>query len=154
MKGRHSVDTQFDLFIPAIVDLKWRDQKDTMERPFFSLSKNKRMKPIEYKSTRDGIFVTVRPHPEYGMATIWDADILIWAASVVCDLRNRGVNDIPRKLNKTSLGTTFAPESTWLDCPFRGVSAGDDSGANVIFNPFDCYLMPYVWQSAAYVGSV
>jgi plasmid replication initiation protein len=99
MKARHSVDSQFDLFIPAIVDLKWRDQKDTMERPFFSLSKNKRMKPIEYKSARDGIFVTVRPHPEYGMATIWDADILIWAASVVCDLRNRGVNDIPRKLN-------------------------------------------------------
>ena len=98
MKARHSVDPQFDFFIPAIVDLKWRDQKDTMERPFFSLSKNKRMKPIEYKSARDGIFVTVRPHPEYGMATIWDADILIWAASVICDLRNRGANDIPRKL--------------------------------------------------------
>jgi len=99
MKARHPVDSQFDFFIPAIVDLKWRDQKDTMERPFFSLSKNKRLKPIEYKSARDGIFVTVRPHPEYGMATIWDADILIWAASVVTDFRNRGINDIPRKLN-------------------------------------------------------
>jgi len=99
MKSRHAVDPQFDFFIPAIVDLKWRDQKDTMERPFFSLSKNKRTKPIEYKSARDGVFVTVRPHPQYGMATIWDADILIWAASVICDQRNRGVNDIPRKLN-------------------------------------------------------
>ena len=37
---------QFDLFLPSIVDLKFRDQKDTMERPFFSLSKAKRMKPI------------------------------------------------------------------------------------------------------------
>jgi hypothetical protein len=37
---------QFDLFLPTIVDLRFRDQKDTMERPFFSLSKSKRMKPI------------------------------------------------------------------------------------------------------------
>ena len=99
MTARRPTESQFDFFIPAIVDLKWRDQQDTMERPFFSLSKNKRLKPIEYKSPRDGVFVTVRPHPEYGMATIWDADILIWAASVVCDQSNRKLNDIPRKLH-------------------------------------------------------
>lgn len=99
MTARRQPETQFDFFIPAIVDLKWRDQQDTMERPFFSLSKNKRLKPIEYRNSRDGVFVTVRPHPEYGMATIWDADILIWAASVVCDHGNRRLNDIPRKLH-------------------------------------------------------
>jgi len=89
---------QFDLFLPSIVDLRFRDQKDTMERPFFSLSKSKRMKPIEYINDNDGIFVTVQPHQDYGMATIWDADILIWAASVLCDMKNRGTNDIPREL--------------------------------------------------------
>jgi plasmid replication initiation protein len=89
---------QFDLFLPTIVDLRFRDQKDTMERPFFSLSKSKRMRPIEYLNENDGIFVTVQPHQDYGMATIWDADILIWAASVLCDLKNRGTNDIPREL--------------------------------------------------------
>jgi plasmid replication initiation protein len=89
---------QFDLFLPSIVDLRLRDQKDTMERPFFSLSKSKRMKPIEYLNENDGIFVTVQPHQDYGMATIWDADILIWAASVLCDLKNRGTNDIPREI--------------------------------------------------------
>jgi plasmid replication initiation protein len=89
---------QFDLFLPTIFDLRFRDQKDTMERPFFSLSKSKRMKPIEYLNENDGIFVTVQPHQDYGMATIWDADILIWAASVLCDMKNRGVNDIPREL--------------------------------------------------------
>jgi len=89
---------QFDLFLPTIVDLKFRDQKDTMERPFFSLSKSKRMKPIEYINETDGIFVTVQPHQDFGMATIWDADILIWAASVLCDMKNRGTNDIPREL--------------------------------------------------------
>ncbi len=89
---------QFDLFLPTIVDLRFRDQKDTMERPFFSLSKSKRMKPIEYVNENDGIFVTVQPHQDYGMATIWDADILIWAASHLCDMKNRGINDIPREL--------------------------------------------------------
>ena len=89
---------QFDLFLPTIVDLRFRDQKDTMERPFFSLSKSKRMRPIEYVNENDGIFVTVQPHQDYGMATIWDADILIWAASVLCDMKNRGTNDIPREL--------------------------------------------------------
>jgi plasmid replication initiation protein len=89
---------QFDLFLPTIVDLRFRDQKDTMERPFFSLSKSKRLKPIEYVNENDGLFVTVQPHQDYGMATIWDADILIWAASILCDMKNRGVNDIPREL--------------------------------------------------------
>jgi plasmid replication initiation protein len=91
---------QFDLFLPSIVDLRFRDQKDTMERPFFSLSKSKRMKPIEYVNRNDNIFVTVQPHQDYGMATIWDADILIWAASVLCAMKNRGTNDIPRELLK------------------------------------------------------
>jgi plasmid replication initiation protein len=97
IKGRF-YNPQFDLFLPTIVDLRFRDQKDTMERPFFSLSKSKRMKPIEYVNENDGIFVTVQPHQDYGMATIWDADILIWAASVLCDMKNRGTNDIPREL--------------------------------------------------------
>jgi len=96
-KGRF-YNPQFDLFLPTIVDLRFRDQKDTMERPFFSLSKSKRMKPIEYVNENDGIFVTVQPHQDYGMATIWDADILIWAASILCDMKNRGINDIPREV--------------------------------------------------------
>jgi plasmid replication initiation protein len=98
MRGARFYNPQFDLFLPTIVDLKFRDQKDTMERPFFSLSKSKRMKPIEYVNENDGIFVTVQPHQDFGMATIWDADILIWAASVLCDMKNRGTNDIPRTL--------------------------------------------------------
>ena len=98
IRGSRFYNPQFDLFLPSIVDLKFRDQKDTMERPFFSLSKSKRMKPIEYVNENDGIFVTVQPHQDYGMATIWDADILIWAASVLCDMKNRGTNDIPREL--------------------------------------------------------
>jgi plasmid replication initiation protein len=69
-----------------------------MERPFFSLSKKKRLKPIEYKSPDGEVFVKITTNPEFGMATIWDADILIWAASVICDMKKKGRNDIPRTL--------------------------------------------------------
>src|ERR1700722_337579 len=98
MSGSRFYKPQFDLFLPTIVDLRFRDQKDTMERPFFSLSKCKRMKPIEHLNENDDIFVPVPPHQDCSMATIRDADILIWAASVLCDMKNRGVNDIPRVL--------------------------------------------------------
>jgi plasmid replication initiation protein len=33
------------------------------------------------------------------MATIWDADILIWAASTLARLKQSGANDIPRTLH-------------------------------------------------------
>src|SRR3546814_5891863 len=56
-----------------------RDQRDLMERPFFSLSKARRIAPILYKSGDTEVHVYAVP--EHGLATIWDADVLIWAAS-------------------------------------------------------------------------
>ena len=99
MTSRRYVDPdQLDLFIPFITDLPIRDQRDTMERPFFSLAKSKRLKSIDYTSPDGNIWVKVIPHQSFGMATIWDADILIWAASMLTDMRNRHINDIPRQL--------------------------------------------------------
>lgn len=89
---------QFDLFVPYLSDLPLRDQRETMERPFFSLSKRKRLKAIEYTSPDGKVWVKVEAVPAYGMATIWDADILIWAASTLTELKQRGVNDLPRTL--------------------------------------------------------
>src|SRR4051794_4388133 len=99
MAARRSDNPQFDLFVPFVADLPLRDQRETMERPFFSLAKRKRMKPIEYTSPNGEVFVNVFPHQEFGMATIWDADILIWAASVLNEQRKRGENDIQRTLS-------------------------------------------------------
>lgn len=90
---------QFDLFNgPRLIDLPLRDQRETMERPFFSLSKRKRLKPIDYSNGDGTVWVKVQPHQEFGMATIWDADILIWAISRLNAMRQRGVNDLPRTL--------------------------------------------------------
>src|SRR3712207_3981345 len=95
---KDSPSRQFDLFAPVVADLPMRDQRETMERPFFSLSKRKRLQPIQYTSSDGSIWVEVNAVPKYGMATIWDADVLIWAASVLAEMQARGVNDIPRTL--------------------------------------------------------
>lgn len=99
MNAHRALDPQFDLFVPFVADLPIRDQRETMERPFFSLAKRRRLKNIEYTSPNGEVFVNVYPHQEFGMATIWDADILIWAASVLNDLKKRGINDLPRTLS-------------------------------------------------------
>ena len=58
-----------------------------MERPFFSLSKSKRLKPIDYTAPDGRTWVHVSANPDYGMATIWDADILIYCASMLNDMK-------------------------------------------------------------------
>lgn len=96
---KHMGNDQFDLFLPYIADMPLRDQREMMERPFFSLAKSKRVKPIDYTSPDGKLWVHVSANPDYGMATIWDADILIYCASVLADMARRGVNDVPRKLH-------------------------------------------------------
>ncbi len=96
---RETVSDQFDLFLPYLSDLPLRDQREMMERPFFSLAKSKRVKPIDYRSPDGKLWVHVSANPDYGMATIWDADILIYCASVLADMARRGINDLPRKLH-------------------------------------------------------
>lgn len=96
---RHPEERQLDfLLAPFVMEADWRDQNDAMERPFFSLSKTKRLKAIDYCSPDGSKWVKVEPHQNYGMATIWDADVLIWAVSVMTAAKNRQANHIPRTL--------------------------------------------------------
>lgn len=87
---------QFEMFftLPDFSDISLRDYQETMQRPFFSLSKKKRVRPIEYVSPDRSVTVHVSANPEYGMATIWDADIMIYLASHLNELRERGDNDL------------------------------------------------------------
>ncbi|MBV5266487.1 replication initiator protein A [Pinisolibacter aquiterrae] len=87
-----SRDSERNRLVPFVViggDARPRDQRDLMERPFFSLSKSRRTTPILY-ATAD-VEVQVFGMPEHGMATIWDADVLIWAASQLVEAQNRGL---------------------------------------------------------------
>ena len=90
---------QLEILVPFVAGTALRDQRETMERPFFSIAKGKRLKPIKYVSPDGSVYVNVTANHETGMATIWDADILIWAASVLSDMKRKGKNDIPRTLH-------------------------------------------------------
>jgi plasmid replication initiation protein len=82
-----------DFFIGELVDYAPKDHPDMMERPFFGIAKRKRNKPIEYRSDDGSVHVKISASPEHGMATIWDADILIYCISRIVAARDRGDND-------------------------------------------------------------
>ena len=70
-------------------DMPVRDLQDIMAYPFFSLAKSKRVTPIEFRS--GDLMVRVEGTPQHGIATIWDADVLIWAASQIVAARTHRV---------------------------------------------------------------
>lgn len=83
-------EQQPDLFAASFADIPVRDQRDMMERPFFSLAKKPRLTPIEYRV--GNVWVEVSANQQFGMATIWDADILIWASTQVTEALDRGLD--------------------------------------------------------------
>ncbi len=88
MPGKpNPADRQPDLFAANFADIPIRDQRDTMERPFFSLAKKPRLEPINYQV--GDVWVEVSANHQFGMATIWDADILIWASTQITEAIDR-----------------------------------------------------------------
>ncbi|MBN9505378.1 MAG: replication initiator protein A [Altererythrobacter sp.] len=79
---------QLDLFRAIPGELAPRDAQDLMAWPFFSLAKSKRVAPIDFRMGETWILVEATA--EHGMATIWDADVLIWAASQIVEARDAG----------------------------------------------------------------
>ena len=85
---------QLDLFRALPGDMAPRDAQDLMAYPFFSLAKSRRIAPIDFRS--GGVTVRVEGTAEHGIATIWDADILIWAASQIVEARDAGIRSSRR----------------------------------------------------------
>jgi len=107
---------QLVLFRALPGDFAVRDAQDLMAYPFFSLSKSHRTTPIDFRA--GGVTISVEAVPEIGMATIWDADILIWAASQIVEARDAGL--------RTSRLMTATPYQI-LTFIGRGVGARDYS---------------------------
>jgi plasmid replication initiation protein len=116
MSSRHPSHEreQLDLFRALPGYLAPRDAQDLMAYPFFSLAKSKRLAPIDFKA--GSIVIRVEAVPEHGMATIWDADVLIWAASQIVEARDAGLR--PSRL----MGTTPYEILNFIG---RGVSLRD-----------------------------
>jgi plasmid replication initiation protein len=70
-------------------DLVPRDAQDLMVYPFFSLAKSKRTAPIDFRT--GDVVIRVEGTADHGIATIWDADVLIWAASQIVAARDAGL---------------------------------------------------------------
>ena len=83
-----SAAQQLDLFVGTSAAIAARDAQDLMAWPFFSLAKSKRVKPIDFRM--GDISILVEATAEHGMATIWDADVLIWVASQIVEARDAG----------------------------------------------------------------
>ena len=80
---------QLELFRALPGDLAPRDAQDLMAYPFFSLSKSHRVTPIDFRMGE--VAIRAEATAEHGMATIWDADVLIWAASQLVEARDKGL---------------------------------------------------------------
>lgn len=80
---------QLDMFRAIPGDMPPRDAQDLMAHPFFSLAKSRRTVPINFSA--GAVTVQVEGTLEHGIATIWDADILIWAASQIVEARDAGI---------------------------------------------------------------
>jgi plasmid replication initiation protein len=89
---------QIDLFEVSAVDPPWRDNKDAMGYPFLSLQK-RRTTAIRYSDA--DVWLMVSAPAEFGIATIWDWDVMIFAAS--------HINEAIENRRKISSRITFVP---------------------------------------------
>jgi len=80
---------QLSLFRALPGDMAPRDSQDLMAYSFFSLAKSKRIKPIDFHAGH--VTLRVEGTQEHGITTIWDADVLIWAASQIVQARDAGI---------------------------------------------------------------
>lgn len=79
-----------DFFIADIFDaLPVKNDRHTMEHPFFSLSTKKDTRSILYE--RDGVQIKLSPSAEFGLPTMMDKDILLYVGSLLMAEINKGV---------------------------------------------------------------
>lgn len=80
-----------DFFIADLVEWAVKDDRHSMEHPMFSLSKKPDRKIRRYD--HNGNTVVIAPGA-YGLATIWDKDILIYAVSQLTAAVNQDRKDV------------------------------------------------------------
>jgi plasmid replication initiation protein len=84
---------QLDMFTVSAVDPPWRDNRDVMEYPFLALQK-RRTKPIVFR--KNGLSLSVAADSRFSIATVWDWDLIIFAASHLNEAIEDGRKPSPR----------------------------------------------------------
>jgi plasmid replication initiation protein len=80
-----------DFFVADLVEWAVKDDRHSMEHPMFSLSKKPDRKIRRYE--HNGNTVVIAPGA-YGLATIWDKDVLIYAVSQLTAAVNQDRHDV------------------------------------------------------------
>jgi plasmid replication initiation protein len=82
---------QIDLFVAPQLDARaLRDDVDIMSLPFFSIEKTPRKEPIEFERIVGDRRQYIRVSPgEFGLATIWDNDIILYLRTQIIEALNR-----------------------------------------------------------------
>ena len=81
---------QFDLFIASASEVSPKEHRDLMARNWFSLAKQKRTQPIQHSFGDNWVKITA--DDSYGIATIFDNDVLLFVISQYMSAIN---NNIP-----------------------------------------------------------
>ncbi len=85
-----NLSKQYDLFVSLSADYApTKSNRDLMERSWFDLSKSRKRQLIQH-TTKDGSWVKIHSDKEYGLATIYDMDILLFITSMLMDKKNKG----------------------------------------------------------------
>jgi plasmid replication initiation protein len=91
---------QIELFVAPQLDVvSLRDDIDIMSLPFFSIEKTPRHDPIEFERTVGDRRQYIRVSPgEFGLATIWDNDIILYLRTQIIEGLNRD-KEVSKKIS-------------------------------------------------------
>lgn len=81
-------DAQLEMFSALFTDIASRDAREAMEVPLLSLTKQPRFEPIRFKN--GDVEVVVTGGKPFGIANIWDWDLIIWLMSQVRQALDQG----------------------------------------------------------------
>jgi plasmid replication initiation protein len=81
---------QGDLFVANIEDVRTKHSQELMAINWFSLSKKGRKTSLRYEWDDGASYFEVKNDTEHAIASVWDADILLFCISVLVDKINRG----------------------------------------------------------------
>ena len=88
--------TQKDFFIADIFDaLPIKNDRHTMEHPFFALSTKPDIRTVHYE--RNGVAIKMNPHSELGLPTMFDKDILLYCGSLIISELQKNPDSLPPK---------------------------------------------------------
>ena len=82
----HHDSAALPLFQALPLPMAVRDAQELMTYPFFALGKSRRTEPISFRTAE--VSIRVEGTLEHGLATIWDADVLLWAISQVVEAQD------------------------------------------------------------------